>query len=136
MVINHKGESGEVRIAYRSLEQFDDIFSRLTQSRAAPMAEAVGLADAAPESGLSEADEPDPDFDEPAMAYDDETMPALAGVPSDIDCAATAYCLRSRVAAIISADSPVDSAACDVLQHCMLCGLGRVLVACMYSYSG
>lgn len=34
VVITHKGEAGEVRIAYRSLEQFDDIFKRLTQSTA------------------------------------------------------------------------------------------------------
>jgi len=32
VTINHKGERGEVRIAYRSLEQFDDILHRLRHS--------------------------------------------------------------------------------------------------------
>lgn len=48
VVINHKGEAGEVRIAYRSLEQFDDIFHRLTHSRSQPAS--------------AEAPRPEPEF--------------------------------------------------------------------------
>lgn len=61
VTIDHKGESGEVRIAYRSLEQFDDIFSRLTQTRAAvspaaPTMVQAPAADAAAEAAPGSVD--------------------------------------------------------------------------------
>lgn len=85
VVINHKGESGEVRIAYRSLEQFDDIFSRLTQSRAAPMVDAASMAEAEADLDSGAAEDLAADIEEPVVADDTEATSATAAEAASSD---------------------------------------------------